>query len=58
MDDVLARSGAGCLRRNTDSDAVFAQPAWPEMAEITAEARTYAFYATLKPPIPLAERYL
>jgi len=54
-DDPLFAAGATWLGRDPESGAPATQPAIPAIAEVTAEPRLYAFHATLKPPMRLAE---
>jgi putative phosphonate metabolism protein len=52
--DPLFIAGATWLGRDPASGVQLAQPALPGIVEVTAEARTYGFHATLKPPFRLA----
>ncbi len=54
-DDPLFAAGANWLGRDPESDAPAPQPDIPDLAEVTAEPRSYGFHATLKPPMRLAE---
>jgi hypothetical protein len=54
-DDPLTAAAARWLGRDAASAAVVTQPDLPEIAAITAEARSYAFHATLKPPMRLRD---
>lgn len=51
----LSRTGAAWLGRDADDNAPRKQPALPDIAAITADARLYGFHATLKPPMRLAD---
>lgn len=53
-DDPLASRSAAWLGRDPVTNAPVAQPAVPNLAELTAEPRVYGFHATLKPPMRLA----
>jgi putative phosphonate metabolism protein len=53
-DDLLFMAGATWLGRDPASGMRLAQPGLPGIDEVTAEARTYGFHATLKPPFRLA----
>ncbi len=53
QDDPLWRLGCQWLGRDADSNAPLAQPALPDIAGITEDARLYGFHATLKPPMRL-----
>lgn len=52
--DPLWTAGNTWLGRDPETGALLPQPSVPDIAEITAEARLYAFHATLKPPMRLA----
>lgn len=54
-DDPLAVAGNAWLGRDPATGAALAQPALPDIAAITADARGYGFHATLKPPMRLRE---
>ncbi len=51
--DPLWDTAAGWLGRDPASGAPRPQPEVPDIAAITADARHYAFHATLKPPMRL-----
>jgi putative phosphonate metabolism protein len=53
-DDPLYIAGAAWLGRDPASGAAVAQPDIPGIEEVSAEARSYGFHATLKPPMRLA----
>ncbi len=53
QDDPLWHAATIWLGRDPATGAAFAQPALPDIAAITADARMYAFHATLKPPMRL-----
>ena len=53
QDDPLWHSGARWLGRDPAANTPLAQPDLPGIAAITADARHYAFHATLKPPMAL-----
>lgn len=53
QDDPLWRDAAAWLGRDPASGAPLPQPNLPDIAAITADARLYAFHATLKPPMRL-----
>ena len=53
--DPLHVAAAHWLGRDADSNASCPQPALPNLAAITTDARSYGFHATLKPPFHLAE---
>lgn len=52
-DDPLWTAGNRWLGRDPLTDAALPQPALPDIAAITADARRYGFHATLKPPMQL-----
>lgn len=54
-DDPLYSASTTWLGRDPGTNAPAAQPDIPAIAEITSDARTYGFHATLKPPMYLAE---
>ena len=54
-DDPLYASSTNWLGRDPETNAPAAQPNLPEIAEITSDARTYGFHATLKPPMRLLD---
>ena len=54
-DDPLWRDAAAWLGRDPATGAPHAQPDLPDIAAITADARHYAFHATLKPPMRLRD---
>ena len=54
-DDPLYSASTTWLGRDPGTNAPAAQPGIPAIAEITSDARTYGFHATLKPPMYLAE---
>ncbi len=56
LDDPLWQRAAQWLGRDPATNAPVAQPGLPDIAAITADARHYAFHATLKPPMRLHER--
>ena len=51
--DPLHVAAAHWLGRDADSNASCPQPALPNLAAITTDARSYGFHATLKPPMHL-----
>jgi hypothetical protein len=53
-DDPLWRDAAVWLGRDPATGAGCIQPDLPDVASVTADARMYAFHATLKPPMRLA----
>lgn len=53
-DDPLFAAGAAWLGRDPASDNRVVQPDIAGIDEVTAEARSYGFHATLKPPMRLA----
>lgn len=54
-DDPLTRLGSAWLGRDPVTNAPVPQPDIPGILEFTAEPRLYAFHATLKPPMRLAD---
>jgi len=54
-DDPLWARAASWLGRDPASGAPRGQPDLPDIAAITADARHYAFHATLKPPMRLRD---
>ena len=55
VDDPLWDRAAQWLGRDPATNAPVAQPDLPDIAAITADARHYAFHATLKPPMHLRD---
>ena len=55
LDDPLWARAAQWLGRDPATNASVAQPDLPDIAAITADARHYAFHATLKPPMRLRD---
>jgi hypothetical protein len=55
--DPLARAGNAWLGRDPETAAMLVQPDLPDIAARTADARTYGFHATLRPPMRLATGY-
>jgi putative phosphonate metabolism protein len=57
--DPLHAAASRWLGRDTETGATYPQPALPgvDIAEITADASSYGFHATLKPPFHLATSY-
>jgi putative phosphonate metabolism protein len=53
-DDALFAAGAAWLGRDPARGAQMSQPQIAGIEEVTAEARSYGFHATLKPPMRLA----
>jgi putative phosphonate metabolism protein len=53
-DDPLTAAATVWLGRDPVTGAAVSQPDVPGIAEVTADARGYAFHATLKPPMRLA----
>jgi putative phosphonate metabolism protein len=58
-EDPLHAAASRWLGRDTETGATFPQSPLPgvDIAEITADARSYGFHATLKPPFHLATSY-
>ncbi len=54
-DDPLTAAATAWLGRDTFSGAAQPQPDLPDIAAVTADARSYGFHATLKPPMRLRE---
>ena len=52
-DDPLWQAGAAWLGRDPDADAPCPQPDLPDLPAVTADARSYGFHCTLKPPMRL-----
>jgi putative phosphonate metabolism protein len=55
LDDPLWSLGARWLGRDPETNAPMTQPDLSGIVEITAEAASYGFHATLKPPMRLRE---
>jgi hypothetical protein len=55
IDDPLHEAGSTWLGRDAETNAPRGQPALPDLAAITSEARGYGFHATLKAPMRLAD---
>jgi putative phosphonate metabolism protein len=55
-DDPLFAAGSAWLGRDPTNEDRTAQPDIPGIDEVTAEARSYGFHATLKPPMRLADQ--
>jgi hypothetical protein len=53
LDDPLWERAAAWLGRDPETNAARPQPDVPDIAAVTADARTYGFHATLKPPMRL-----
>ena len=53
--DPLSPASTAWLGRDPVTNAPVAQPDIPGIAETTADARSYGFHATLKPPMRLAD---
>lgn len=53
--DPITFASTSWLGRDPVSNAPVIQPELPDIAEITHDARTYGFHATLKPPMRLAD---
>ncbi|WP_264714492.1 DUF1045 domain-containing protein [Limobrevibacterium gyesilva] len=54
-DDPLWHLAADWLGRDPATGAPRPQPELPDIADVTADPRTYGFHATLKPPMRLVE---
>ncbi len=57
LDDPLWDAGCRWLGRDPEHAAPREQPALPDIAEVTSDARGYGFHCTLKPPMRLATSY-
>ncbi len=55
IDDPLHAAASAWLGRDAETNAPVRQPALPDIAAVTADARGYGFHATLKAPMRLAE---
>lgn len=54
-DDPLWAAGTRWLGRDPETNAPMPQPALPDIAAITEDARGYGLHATLKPPMHLCD---
>lgn len=53
-DDPLHAQGSAWLGRDIETGRTLAEPAFPDLARLTASPRRYGFHATLKAPFTLA----
>ncbi len=57
LDDLLWEAGCRWLGRDPERGVAIAQPGLNGIEELTADARSYGFHCTLKPPMRLATSY-